>query len=184
MIFNLLFNQYKRGKSKLFGSTWLNIHGRLLIGNPRDNGLEDVDPELQRSYYYLKEDRFSQPTDRLKFRQENMLLTVNREAERPRAALAASVLAMAACLAIAGVAGIKGLGDKAASSIKSSASGFSLGGIGGGESKCLADLRTYYAIQEDGGALTDEQSKSFDHCVKEHREAMKAELDHLRGGGQ
>ena len=182
MIFDKLFNQYKRGDSNLFGSLWLNIHGRLFIGNPRDNDLEHVHPELQRTYYYLKENRFSQPGDRLEFRQQGMLLSVTREAERPRMAKAAAILAMTACLAIAAIAGVKGVSDAVGSKVKGATSGFKFSGLGSGESSCVAMVGEFYQLQKAGESLPDASMEKWESCVANHRAAMDSELKRIKAG--
>jgi hypothetical protein len=176
MIFDMLFNQYKRGKSILFGSVWLNIHGRLLIGNPRDNELDSVHPELQRTYYHLKEDRFSHPVDRLEYRQQSMLLTTNREAERKRIAKAVSVLSMTAVFAVAGAAGVKSIGDGVASKVKGATSGFSLPSFGA-EASCVAMVEDYTKNE-----LPESSRAKWSACVRDHKDAMDEELRRLKGG--
>ncbi len=100
MIFDRLFLQYRKDDKPWFGSRWMNLHGRLFIGDPKELGLEDVDKNLLRTYYYDKVDRYTHPKDTIEFRRNNNKLTATREAERPRVAFGASMGALMMVLAL------------------------------------------------------------------------------------
>lgn len=87
MFLDKIFNQYRqKGQDeRWFGSWWMKIHGVLLIGDPRDLGL-DIHDEQIKTYYYDKKDRFSQPQeigqDVVDYRQENLRRSFFQHEER------------------------------------------------------------------------------------------------------
>lgn len=88
MILDKLFLQYKKNNKPWFGSLWMNLHGRFLIGDPKKLGLDNFNPDLLKTYYYDKVDRFTKPKDIVEFRKDNLRLMYIREAERPRISFA------------------------------------------------------------------------------------------------
>lgn len=180
MIWDKMFNQYKKGGGAQFGSLWLNLHGRLLIGSPKHNELGDVMPELQKTYYYLKSDRFSQPRDRLKFRQDNLLLTTAREAERPLIAKAAGVGAMVLCLGFGVIGYSKTLGEKVTGKI---GSGFSALGAESDEERCVALVKELLPTLKAGEEISAADQDKWDKCLVNHKKAMRTEGNRLEGEG-
>ena len=180
MIWDKMFNQYKKGGGSQFGSFWLNLHGRLLIGSPKHNELGDVMPELQKTYYYLKGDRFSQPRDRLKFRQDNLLLTTAREAERPLVAKAVSVAAIVLCLGFGVLGYSKTLGEKVTGKI---GSGFSALGANSEEDRCVALVGDVLPRLKVGEEVSSGEKAKWEKCLGSHKDAMRAEASLLEGEG-
>lgn len=185
MIWDKMFNQYKKGGGAQFGSLWLNLHGRILIGSPKHNELGEVMPELQKTYYFLKSDRFSQPRDRLKFRQDNLLLTTAREAERPLIAKAAGVGAMVLCLGFGVLGYSKALGDKLTDKIGSSFSaiGLSAHGENRDEERCLALVRDVLPDLKAGQEVSPDNKQKWEKCFTAHEDAMRAEATRLEEEG-
>ncbi|WP_363730715.1 hypothetical protein [Stenotrophomonas indicatrix] len=56
-MFAWLFTQYRKPGKLHFGSKWMNLHGRVFIGNPESFGLQDCRENVLKSFYYLRADR-------------------------------------------------------------------------------------------------------------------------------
>ena len=63
MFLDKLFLQYQDGKKTTFGSWWMNLHGRFLLGSPEENGLGDTRKDLQHSAYFIAPDRIPPTND-------------------------------------------------------------------------------------------------------------------------
>lgn len=102
----LLFPFLKRRGKMLFGSKWLNLHGKLLIGTPESMGLPlDGSPGVEKSFYYLKVDRKLPKTGELRSWESSQLYATQiREAGRPYVAKTASFMAFLVCVVVLAVA--------------------------------------------------------------------------------
>lgn len=102
----LLFPFLKRRGRMLFGSKWLNLHGKLLIGTPESLGLpSDGNPGVEKSFYYLKVDRKLPKTGELRSWESSQLYATQiREAGRPYVAKTASFMAFLVCVVVLAVA--------------------------------------------------------------------------------
>lgn len=56
-MFAWLFTQYRKPGKLHFGSKWMSLHGRVLIGSPESFGLQDCRENVLKSFYYLRADR-------------------------------------------------------------------------------------------------------------------------------
>ena len=56
-MFQWLFTQYREPGKLHFGSKWMSLHGRLLIGSPESLGMGHLTEAVRRSFYYLRADR-------------------------------------------------------------------------------------------------------------------------------
>lgn len=103
-LFGWLFVQYRDSRKLLFGSRWMNLHGRLFLGPPETLGLvEDLIGEnVRRTYFYLPTDRHP-PTDEKAFKKwqkDQLYATQTREASQPHIAMGASFIGIALCTGI------------------------------------------------------------------------------------
>lgn len=102
-MFAWLFTQYRKPGRLHFGSKWLNLHGRLLIGSPERFGLQECSENVLTSYYYLRADRKMPVTDDGKFdawRLDALRASQVRHASEKHVSKAGFIVASAACLAL------------------------------------------------------------------------------------
>ncbi|MBL8264185.1 MAG: hypothetical protein KF800_00240 [Lysobacter sp.] len=100
-LFGWLFAQYRDSRRLLFGSRWMNLHGRLFLGPPETLGLAEdlIGENVRRTYFYLPTDRHP-PTDERAFKKwqkDQLYATQTREASQPHVALGASLIGVALC---------------------------------------------------------------------------------------
>lgn len=168
MILDRLFTQYKKNNKLLLGSWWLNLHGRLFLGNPKDmgHGFDLVDPANLKTYYYIPINRHA-PIDkshRLKWRQDNLRLTMLREAERPRCAKAVS-LALLSILPVLLLA-FGGGGESGRSSSEETASANTNAEMS--YETCMSHAKRW--LDEDRlKSLTTEEMDIARQCMEEHQ---------------
>lgn len=189
-----LFTQYeKRGRSLLFASKWMNWHGRTFIGNPADMDMGEVSPELLKSYYYVTADRWAPTTKdmdkegedqaRMKYRQDNLRLSMLRNNERRTIAKAASlgVLVCVVALFSANAVLIKGTGA-VASVFKGGSSSNSNAVLA--ENECvdlIVDL--YKSKQIQTRTVPADQEKQLEQCQKDHPKSVDTATTQLREEG-
>jgi len=101
-LFGWLFVQYRDSRRLLFGSRWMNLHGRLFLGPPETLGLAEdlIGENVRRTYFYLPTDRHP-PTDEKAFKKwqkDQLYATQTREASQPHIAMGASFIGIALCM--------------------------------------------------------------------------------------
>ncbi|MGV7183775.1 hypothetical protein [Xanthomonas axonopodis] len=57
-MFESLFRQFRTKAKAADGSRWMHLHGHLLIGSVESKGLGALHPDVIRTYYYFKKDRY------------------------------------------------------------------------------------------------------------------------------
>lgn len=100
-LFGWLFVQYRDSRRLLFGSRWMNLHGRLFLGPPETLGLAEdlIGENVRRTYFYLPTDRHP-PTDEKAFKKwqkDQLYATQTREASQSHIAMGASLIGVALC---------------------------------------------------------------------------------------
>lgn len=108
MILDQLFKQYRKRKLS-FASRWLNLHGKLFLGEPSKLGLERevVGPGVYDSYYYIPSDRVPvcpTPESRNQWQLGQLNATQVRESSQPHISKGVSIALFAftlGCVALA-----------------------------------------------------------------------------------
>jgi hypothetical protein len=106
MILKYLFTQYDNRMGPTFGSRVLKLLGTTFMGSPASKGLGHVREDLQKSYYYIKEDRILPQGDAAleEWQMQSILVNQYREVEAPsvaRTATAVGLLVATLCVALA-----------------------------------------------------------------------------------
>ncbi|WP_175402459.1 hypothetical protein [Xanthomonas graminis] len=102
-MFGWLFTQYRTPGKLHFGSKWLNLHGRMFIGNPENFGLQDCRNNVLTSYYYLRADRKMPVSDDGEFdawRMDALRASQVRHASEKHVSKAGFLVTSAACVAL------------------------------------------------------------------------------------
>lgn len=109
---SILTSEFKRknkgAKILFFGSKWMNLHGRVLLGHPKVflGSERQGAGTVAQSFYYLKADRYL-PTDEniiSNWKEDQLKATQVREVFRKHVALRAVLITTVLCMALGLVA--------------------------------------------------------------------------------